>query len=1227
MSTSTSTPPALTITEAFDLPRPEDIRAMNFVVKLRDVASTSNETTQLVKDYVLTPAVQKELPRIFDDMKQRFDRCEEYGRFIHGSFGSGKSHFMTMLALLLEGSTPAWAKLRPLFAEHRSAQLKKGAAPDHEAWVRDNKLLVVRIHMLSVRGKTTSLDRAVYEGFNAALARQGKPAFEFMNVGAIFDEVRRDAAEYGDIVWERLRAADIVSSKADFDQLAAGSVKTREEFARAWLEHKGRNASDAGIDPRWSDGLARMTEHAKAHGYAGLVLMIDEFLIWLAEKTGREFVQEINNLNVIVDHTGAQRQLPVFVFVARQRDYQEFFPDLIEEAKIHEHLDHHSKRFEITKLEDVELRHIVHGRVLRPKAEHVAVVAAATASLQSRHEKILPGLIGNSDLGYLRDVYPFHPALIEMLVDVTSLMQRERSALRLLYELLVIHYPNLPLGEFLPVGSAFAAIFPEAGVEASKKTEQMADIHMQYYARLLPAMKAQIAAANANNDAVSPQRERMLDQLVKTVLLAEVSPRLKQQGLTIERLVQLNAADVEGETFRSQCNVAVSDLLALQQKVPDLQISGTGKTAVVRYVLGKVSLTEVLTRARSKVDNANRRLTLFWSELKPVLGLDKLRGFEDGSNVGDWDLMWRRTKRRGRVQLGNVREMAYEDFDPGQAAFAVLIDYPWDINGHSVEEDRMRADNVRKKLGTRFTACWLPRHMTQSEQDILTELAAVRYVQSDGHDLLDTLAQQDRVKILEQANIREATLRNQLRDLFTKVYVEGGDFHFLTDLKVTKASQELADNLEHIATQMMDRQFPFHPAFTVEPKKADLERLLQWMLQANDPSISVPFDDATGRVLETLGKQLELVNQGQTKASLRLDTRYIKHVLQLADRESVPWQTIADTLEKDYGLTPLVTQLFLAFLSRRDHRALQADGSPIEVSIGSAPPVGLRLERGNVVQVAQWGRLRELSEMLGVANPGATRSLQAQDTYAAVLQRAGAEKRSILESVRARLLVLRSGVAAPTGTERQAELTRALERLAPLQQRTTDSHKVLTELLAQWPDDAGDELRRLVRGAGALRDALARLDETGRSNLQRGENHPVVGSEVRAHLSSLDQRLAGSEVGHPLTDRWVDGWNQTMQALTRKLIEQSGQLAPVTLVATATVGPAPTSAVTTPTSQPAGPQSATQTLLNTTVDTSDAKAVTAFVESVRKALQAQSGKRLQLEVRATEMTGAKEHDA
>ncbi|MCE7875671.1 hypothetical protein DYH09_35625, partial [bacterium CPR1] len=463
-----------TITQAYDLPAPADIRAMNFVVKLREAEEGSDEVRRLVHDYVVTPVVERELPKILEDMRQVYHRCEEYGRFLHGSFGSGKSHLMTMLGLLLENSAPAWDKFGKYFPT------------DHREWLQEANMLVVRTHMLSVRGKSTGLDRVLYESANEALKKRGKLLFEFLNVEGILEEVRREAQEYGDVVWKRLELAQIVGGREDFEQIAKGSARGRETFARAWLEYKGRNPDEAGIDPRWSEGLKRLAEHVRSQGFGGIVLMIDEFLLWLAEKSAAEFAAEINNLNIIVDHTTGQRALPIFVFVARQRNITEFFPDLRDESKIHEHLDHHSKRFEQTRLQDVELRHIVKGRVLRPRDP--AVVQAVVDSLAELHQSTLPVLMGEAGIDYLRDVYPFHPALIEMLVDVTSLMQRERSALRLLYELLVLHYPALPLGEFLPVGSAFKAVFPEAGVEASKKVELMKEIHQQYYTRLAPAM-------------------------------------------------------------------------------------------------------------------------------------------------------------------------------------------------------------------------------------------------------------------------------------------------------------------------------------------------------------------------------------------------------------------------------------------------------------------------------------------------------------------------------------------------------------------------------------------------------------------------------------------------------------------------------------------------------------------------------------------------------------------
>jgi len=99
--------------------------------------------------------------------------------------------------------------------------------------------------------------------------------------------------------------------------------------------------------------------------------------------------------------------------------------------------------------------------------------------------------------------------------------------------------------------------------------------------------------------------------------------------------------------------------------------------------------------------------------------------------------------------------------------------------------------------------------------------------------------------------------------------------------------------------------------------------LLVWMVQAGETNVSVGYDDATGKVLRTIGQPLELVNLGQTKASLRLDSRYIKDVLQRADQDSVAWTPIADHLRETYGFQPLVTDLFLCFLCQRDHRALR----------------------------------------------------------------------------------------------------------------------------------------------------------------------------------------------------------------------------------------------------------------------------------------------------------------
>ena len=62
------------------------------------------------------------------------------------------------------------------------------------------------------------------------------------------------------------------------------------------------------------------------------------------------------------------------------------------------------------------------------------------------------------DTAMFRKVYPFRPALVETLVAVSSLLQRERTALKVMLQILVDRRETLDLGEIVPVGDLFDAI-------------------------------------------------------------------------------------------------------------------------------------------------------------------------------------------------------------------------------------------------------------------------------------------------------------------------------------------------------------------------------------------------------------------------------------------------------------------------------------------------------------------------------------------------------------------------------------------------------------------------------------------------------------------------------------------------------------------------------------------------------------------------------------------------
>jgi hypothetical protein len=1115
-----------TLAEAFEIPRPEEITALGFVVVLEDQPSRAT-VERIVRDYVLTPKVQDELRKVLAKLREAFKRGEALGRFIHGSFGSGKSNFMFFLALLLEDDGLAWAK------DHHEIRV---LAEEYRAFLRETNILPVRLNMLSLNRPGATLDRLVYESFNATLRARGKPECGFLNVDGVLEEVRAEATAFGDQLWKVLAANGVVPSKALFDELAGGSEEDREGLALAYLKFKKRDPATAGVIPAWASGLRKLAAHAKARGYGGVVFFIDEMLLWLTEKENHQFQEAVNQLSLFVDYTGGSRAVPLGALVARQRRLKDFFPEHSDDEQIQALFDRIAGRFETTALEDVELRYICKDRVLAPKAPKL--IQATLERLAVDQKKVLPAVIQQADIEYLKDVYPFHPALIEALIDVSALLQRERTALRLLMELLAASR-DLPLGRFIPIGRAFELLIPQAGVEGARAAEDdLKALHRLYWRAVRTALDA---SQNAGEDGFDAQRRNQLDQLVKTALIAEVSPRLKQGGVTIERLVRLNDVEITGETDRTRIAQAYDDIVRLSRKVPAIQVLGAGEaaSAIVQVNLRGGDLETVLERARQRVDHVNTRFLTFYSVLGDLLGGEAkaVLGGNAGSKRWTLKVAWRNTKRTGSVLVGNVRELTAATFkpEPGEE-FRIIVDYPWDQPPFTVNDDRSKAQSVRRNDGTFFTICWLPRHFTHAELEILKELAAAELVANTSgnnaaqqEELLQAFSRKEREQILTQARTHASTMRTQARGIVEKVYRDAATIEALVDGVSGDVNQPtLPDNLEAFAERLLDRRFPNHPRFELEPKPDVLTRLCDFCVGAAETGQYRSFGEDASLVRQLAGPgALDLVELGQQSGKFNDRGRLYREVMDAAKGDSVQWDPIEKRLEA-VGLPLEVRNFFLALVARiHGFRLLRLPGGDeVAPEIDKKPRQGIQLKRAKLLDPTQWANAGDLLQsVLAVPKPTAGRTVAEQDRLAAAARKAGDERRELMQGMVGLLANL--GV---TGGARVDELREGIKRLAPLVETGSDPFDMFGKILAAWPPIASDPVRAAVQRAAETRACLDAINRTAFDFLGHSAD-----AEAQAHVSALRSLLSAGTQAQPLGRAELEKWSEDAKRIMNRL--------------------------------------------------------------------------------------------
>lgn len=96
----------------------EDVHAGNFKI---DLSQGFSETDARVAEYVVTEQLQKQFRKALGIVAAAVRSGDSHAAYLHGSFGAGKSHFLTVLHAALNNhpATQGKPRLAEVMAEHQ----------------------------------------------------------------------------------------------------------------------------------------------------------------------------------------------------------------------------------------------------------------------------------------------------------------------------------------------------------------------------------------------------------------------------------------------------------------------------------------------------------------------------------------------------------------------------------------------------------------------------------------------------------------------------------------------------------------------------------------------------------------------------------------------------------------------------------------------------------------------------------------------------------------------------------------------------------------------------------------------------------------------------------------------------------------------------------------------------------------------------------------------------
>jgi len=860
-----ATHPSTPLRRLFQIP--DDVKTVDFVHQI-DRAASAERILRTLTDYQVTPSIQRNLERALDNIRRGVEDRRSVFTWIHGSFGCGKSHFMNVLSLLV-------ADEKAVYSTH--VELEKQRQQYHPGVIGKK---FFRLHVQCISRTVTSMEEIVLGAAVEELQRihPDAPLPALFEVQKLFSSAKQllqdlgdekffaafpsnkvDDAAWGDFGgWDRARfeAALAKPGSSESRSLAGELAKT------PWLEGMAAGAELVKLGP----GLQILAEHLKRLGYEGVILFLDELVLWLSSfQDHKKLALETPKVSTLVEHGDYPPVLPYLTFAARQRDLSEMAGKAAvgsEETTFRDHLSFWKDRFETISLEDKDLPRIIEKRVLRTAGkEATAEIDKAFEQYKRTFASDFRHLNGNQgDADDFRRVYPFTPALVEVMVALSATLQRDRTALRELTNLLARYLPDFELGKVVPVGDLFDVVAHGQTSDLPTIQKLYEQARRIYEFDLLPHIQKR-------NDTATPEKCQLLREdfdkrlgcsgcpqekcrtqtrMAKTVLLQGLVPNTPVlRNLTAQGLVYLNSGTLKSKVPNQEPSQAASLVRDLTDASPAIHVEGNANP-IVRCVLDVIDVRRILDHCRD-LDNEQRRRI----RVRQILYERMQIKMED--QAGSRMVEWRGRKWRVGFVYENVRLANLNQFRPSaDEDVRVILDFPFDEVGQTPRQDEERIEQALAELSSKeaerglATIVWLPAFLDENTRQVLADLCVLDgLVPLQDKDLATRVPWVSMDELSRVRGTLEQQLghkKQQIENALLRAYgVTPGNAALAPGMTPEHRAHLLrqdtylnvpADNmfdqaLESLVRQALETRAPRHPVFGKTPTKAKLESVLQ----------------------------------------------------------------------------------------------------------------------------------------------------------------------------------------------------------------------------------------------------------------------------------------------------------------------------------------------------------------------------------------------------------------